>query len=331
MRSSFIREIRVIRGSVSGLFLTPLPPLKQTAMDTTMGAYTKSRRVAAGLAALLLALVWIDMAAAAICAPRVAEKLGVRFVEVCGGEAQAPFWISVAPMTCSAGEHETIDCPSVTPLLAGDSPVPMTARRVAVVDAVSAHRLCALRFAGHVATRAELERARSVLGLGALVVAEQRSPAGAFRFEPLPEWTADGACENPSKPGRNCRFARWPRADAPHAPMAEIRDCDARRVDPTDRAGVRVALGGRCAAPNWRWSGSAAGGALDELPCAVHLPDVAMPAAGAADFRLSCRPPDAQPPRAPAIGGADIAAFRCVVPSWALATFDPAPRTSGAP
>lgn len=43
------------------------------------------------------------------CSGRIAEKLGVRFVEVCGGNEQDSFWISVAPMPCSAGEHATPD------------------------------------------------------------------------------------------------------------------------------------------------------------------------------------------------------------------------------
>jgi hypothetical protein len=290
------------------------------------------------LVSLLPVLAWAGGASDTTrtdCAPRIAEKLGVRFVQVCGaGENDASFWISVAPMPCSTGEHETIDCPSITPLLIGGtaaaSPVPLTSRRVVVVDSFSAHRLCALRFAGRVATRVELESARAVLGLTALVVAEQSTPATEFRFEALPEWTADGECDNPSVPGERCRFARWPHAQARHAPMAEIRACDARAVGPSDRARTNTEIGGRCPAQGWSWDGLSAGASHD-LPCDVHLAGITTRVSGAEDFALTCRAPDLQPPRAPATDLGSIAAFRCVVPTWALATFDQPTAPSGAP
>jgi hypothetical protein len=251
------------------------------------------------------------------CGLRIGEKLGVHFVEVCGADG-ASFWISVAPMPCSAGEHETIACPSVTPLLAwraGTNPVALTARRAAMVDRVSAHRLCGLRFAGHVATRTELERARAARAVAAVIVSEPAAGTGEFRFDALPEWTADGACENPSAPGTRCRFARWPDAGARPATLAEVRACDARQIHTDEAPQTSVALGGRCPAPGWTWRG-AADTAGRELPCGVRVPN------SDARFALSCRAPAATPPAAPPDGG-DIAGFRCVVPTWALATFQP--------
>jgi hypothetical protein len=273
---------------------------------------------------LLPIAIWGGAAAgarAATCRPRVAEKVGVRFVEVCAGENQAPFWISLAPMPCSAGEHETVDCPSVTPLLAGESPGSLTSRRVAVVEAFTAHRLCGLRFAGHVATRSELKRARAVLGLTAVVVAEPPAPAAEFRFGLLPEWTADGECDNPTSPGSGCRFARWPNGAVGHAPMAEIRACDARVVGATEPARTSVEVGGACAARDWSWSTSRAG-EPQVLPCQLHLPDEPAESGVGANFALSCRTPDAQPSRAPLARGSLTAAFRCVVPTAGLAISD---------
>lgn len=256
------------------------------------------------------------------CSGRIAEKLGVRFVEVCGGNQQDSFWISVAPMPCSAGEHETIACPSVTPLLTSKTPVSLASRRVALVDGFTAHRLCALRFAGQIATRAQLERAREELGLAAVVVSERDAPATApkLHFEPLPEWTAEGRCDNPSVPGAECRFSRWPGADARNAPMAEIRACDARRAGPDDAARVRLGLGGNCPASD----GTADGDPADarRLPCTIAPARSSVNAADDAGFVLACHAPGAAPARAPADEGAELAGFRCVVPTWSLATFE---------
>lgn len=254
------------------------------------------------------------------CSGRIAEKLGVRFVEVCGGHDQDPFWVSVAPMPCSAGEHETIACPNVTPLLASRTPVSLASRRVALVDGFTAHRLCALRFAGQVASHAQLERAREALGLAAVVVSERAVPAPEFHFEVLPEWTAEGRCDNPSVPGADCRFSRWPGAETRNAPMAAIRACDARHARRDDATRVRLGVGGSC--PVGDRAADRDSGAARELPCAIGVARSTETGVGDADFVLACRAPGATPPRAPADEGADLAGFRCVVPTWSLATFE---------
>jgi hypothetical protein len=59
------------------------------------------------------------------------------------------------------------------------------------VDADVAHRLCAMRFAGRLPTRAELALTRRALGLEAVAVEAVTEPSGSLlSFRPVPEWGA---------------------------------------------------------------------------------------------------------------------------------------------
>jgi hypothetical protein len=250
------------------------------------------------------------------CVPRVGEKLGVRFVEVCAshtarfGDAEAhadealpAFRIAATPLPCSAGQHETVACEPVTSLEV--SPVPGKGKNrfldALVVDATVAHRTCTLRFGGRLPTPLEREQARRVLGLVSLRVREVPGPFAQVRLDDLPEWVAEGDCaKTPAKPGPGCRITPFPPVDArPRAADDVLLACIA---EPAGPYATGVPIGSECLERPLE-------GDLRSPGCALRMPD------SDARFELGCvavERPAAQRP-AP-----DQAAFRCVLPEHAL-------------
>ncbi len=249
------------------------------------------------------------------CRLRVAEKLGVRFVELCDPEGQTSLWISAAPMPCSEGQHETLECPKVVLLSRLPGMEPLISRNVAMVDAITAHRLCALRFAGRVATPAQRDRAAATLGLSAVAVTEKTGSATEFHIGPVPEWTSDGECVNPSLPGTDCRFTRQPEEVPLRAPIPRILDCDARSAGGGEHS-PSMEVETTCPAPGWDWQ--AEGEPWRKLPCGFRLIASARKKDGSDVFEFHCRIPTGEPRRASAASAPPTAAFRCVVPEWSL-------------
>lgn len=267
--------------------------------------------------------LWLAAAAAGAqapeappCVPRVGEKLGVRFVEVCAshtaafGDAEAhaeealpAFWIAATPLPCSAGEHETGACEPVTALEVSPREGKGKNRPLdaLVVDAVVAHRACTLRFGGRLPTPLEREQARRVLGLASLRVREVPGPFAKLRLDDLPEWVAEGDCAaTPAKPGPGCRITPFPPVEArPRAADDVLLACVA---EPAGPHATGVPIGSECVE-------RPSEGGVRSPACALSVPD------GKALFVLGCEAverPSAQRP-AP-----DQAAFRCVLPERAL-------------
>jgi hypothetical protein len=260
-----------------------------------------------------------------ICVPRVGEKLGVRFVEVCATSTKAfsdaerhpeielpAFWIAATPLPCSRGEHETVACERVTALETGAGGDPGANRTVnaLVVDGVSAHRTCALRFGGRLPTPLEREQARQVLALVTLRVRE--TEPGRVQLDDLPEWVEEGDCAaGPSKPGPGCRISPFPPVvTRPRGSSDVLLACTAAISESGARA---VPIGESCGARRDGQRGP---------ECVVGVPGTT------AQFELSCEaPPPAQ--RAPRQAEPELAAFRCAVPASALGRVEPPAQTSG--
>jgi hypothetical protein len=252
------------------------------------------------------------------CVPAVAEKIGVRFVRVCpratvdSSKPARPFWISVAPLGCSAGEHGTVACPPVTTLLQPPreipelrAPSPMIA---AVVEAYTAHKICTMRFAGRLPTRTERAHARAALGLASVVVSEPGA-GRPFRLREIAEWVTARPCEQPTDLGPECKQDRYPIGAISGVSWSMLAGCTASPV--ASSAFVPVELGGECAARR------GAEGSV-RLPCFV--PGLAFATSGpppstSTGFELSCEPPR-EGAEHPDDARSDIAAFRCVLPEW---------------
>lgn len=231
------------------------------------------------------------------CAKEHGMKLGVPFVRVCAPSRDDAVWVAAAPLPCSAGEHETMTCPFATPLMVSPESPTMAARRVMVTDAVSAHRTCAMRFGGRLPTPDERRELRRTQGLAAVVASALEG--GVVRLDELDEWTAVGACDNPSAPGPDCRYERFPGGSAADFSWASMLRCDAAAATRGDEA--TTALGGSCA-PN--------------APCVVQSPWMSSASAESRAHRLDCAAPPAAPEHPAA--RADVAAFRCILPRAAL-------------
>lgn len=256
--------------------------------------------------------------AAKPCTPRVGEKLGVRFVEVCAshtaefGDADAhephalpAFWIAAIPLPCSRGEHDEVACDPVTALEA--SPIGGAGKNrvvdALVVDATVAHRTCTLRFGGRLPTPLEREQARQGLGLASLLVREAPGPYAKLWLDDLPEWVAEGDCAStPAKPGPGCRITPFPPVTPrPRRSGEVLLACIA---EPAAVNAVSTAIGGEC-------SERPSEGGVRSPNCAVGVPGTG------ASFELGCEVK-------PRTGGdwrrADLAAFRCVLNERALGT-----------
>jgi hypothetical protein len=248
------------------------------------------------------------------CEPRVGEKLGVPFVHVCASDLGVesarfePFWISAVPLACSKGSHETVRCPSIVALAhpaSGESrgPRPIPASMATVIDSEVAHRICTMRFAGRLPTRAERARATDAMGLATMMVVVTDNPPTSFAFRPLAEWVTEVACDTPSVLEPSCGAGTYPTGASSQIPWDAIAACDSR---PRFDASAAVALGESCPVSHWDWTAGV-------LPCAIRSPAGPATRPTVPAFSLDCRPPapaERHPPDA-----ADVAAFRCVLPN----------------
>jgi hypothetical protein len=252
------------------------------------------------------------------CTPRVGEKLGVRFVEVCASDtsrfadaeahaAQAlpTFWIAATPLPCSQGEHDTVACDPVTALEASplEGPGKNRALDALVVDATVAHRLCTLRFGGRLPSPLEREQARHVLGLASLLVREGSGSFATLWLDDLPEWVAEGDCATtPAKPGPGCRITQFPPVLArPRSVGDKLLACIA---EPAREGARAVAIGGEC-------SERPSEGGVRSPDCAVRVPG------STAAFELGC---EEETRTGAARPQPEQAALRCVLPETALGT-----------
>jgi len=250
----------------------------------------------------------------AACTPRLAEKIGVTFVHVCPtGEGVAPFWISTIPMGCSAGAHETVPCPPVTAVVQPTNGLPDDFRsaqpkQAAVVEVYTAHKICTMRFAGRLPTRAERSRARSMLGLASVVVTESAATR-AFHFRELAEWVTEKACDQPTDLAPDCGAGPFPATSISAVRWDMLARCEAKAIASTGSALPFVDLGAECAASR------GADTTLLRLPCALRGPAHEGPRPAVAGFELSCGAPDASFVHPDKVLP-DLAAFRCVLPDW---------------
>jgi hypothetical protein len=255
------------------------------------------------------------------CRPGRGTKLGQPFARVCPDPEdphEPAFWIHAAPVPCSAGEHGEIECPTVTPLLAPENGVAVArfaSMGTPLVDASTAHRLCAMRFAGRLPTRRERARARDSLGLTTLSVVESKGSAGAhFDFRQVPEWVTEIPCDQPSVLGPECGATREPPESTTQMVGFTEWICDAEFVGATNAP--ILAVGESCP------SGAFDPGADRRLlPCAASIAVESGALSTRFGFELRCRvsaasPRSAGPRRDPAPDPAptEVAAMRCVVP-----------------
>ena len=238
--------------------------------------------------------------AAPTCAETRGDKLGVPFVRVCRPLSPDAWWVAATPLPCSDGAHELLECPTATSLMVEPATGPALSPRSALVtDAVSAYRTCAMRFGGRLPTAGERRHLATTQGLAAFVATAAAD--GTTQLAPLDEWTADGDCGNPSKPGADCRFARFPGARAATRDWGAMLRCEAS-VAPTEASlADAVGLDGSCRAG---------------APCLVRSPWFLSVDAPLRLHAIQCTPLAATPPHpAPR---ADVAAFRCVLPEAAV-------------
>lgn len=250
----------------------------------------------------------------AACTPRIAEKIGVKFVQVCPTEEGShPFWISTVPMGCSAGAHETVPCPPVTavvqPTLAlPDGFGPTAPKLAAVVEVYTAHKICTMRFAGRLPTRAERSRARALYGLSSVVVTESTATR-AFHFRELAEWVTEKACEQPTDLAPDCGAGPFPATSISAVRWDLLARCEAKPLARTGSTLPFIDLGSECAGLRGADTASL------RLPCALRGSAQAQGTSPVAGFELWCSAPDASLAH-PEKLLPDIAAFRCVLPEW---------------
>jgi hypothetical protein len=233
-------------------------------------------------------------AAGAECSSATVEKLGVRFTRLCASDRLDGGWIASIPMPCSPGAHGTMACPIATPILhEPESEGASTPREVMLIDASTAHRMCAMRFGGRLPSQVELAelRARS----DSAVVMAHGALDGRIEFNELPEWIGEGKCSHPTLPETNCRFELRPRTDfARTLPWRNMLSCELERVPGAVSADVALGRsckveGGKCLVER-RW-GKAAGRDVWRAACSA--------------VRLEGDYPKVD---------ADVAMVRCVVP-----------------
>lgn len=251
--------------------------------------------------------------ATAACEPRTTDKLGVPFSKLCpkdlpiAGAAFEPFWISSAPLPCSAGEHAGLRCPAVTPLAhptPGEARAPGEApsRLAAVLDADTAQSWCFMRFAGRLPTREERARAEVTLGLSAVMVAKSASDPVHFELRRLSEWVTESPCEAPNV--GKCQVGMYPSGARAPIPWDALVACDGAPLA-ADAGAPLLDVGETCPAPGFDWDAS--GG---KLPCAAKSVVERAPVLG---FALSCKRPGPTE-RHPDDDPGGTAAVRCVMP-----------------
>jgi hypothetical protein len=257
------------------------------------------------------------------CRFATGEKLGIGFYRVCPSSPdRPPFWIS-APLTCGQGEHGTVLCPEVTALVRAvglENGGAIAPRRAAMVDAFTAHRLCGMRFGGRLASGAQRSDARETLGLATLLVTQGRDTSGGLWLTELPEWIAEGKCDNPSMLGAKCRITTFPPAPLP-LPLAweALRACTAEPLGEAPAGREVSELGQDCAGTLATSEPPGRDRAGSTNACLLRDPG---PLRGA--YALRCDKP-ASTPHAPT-ARESTAAVRCVVAGSALGHIDEQPR-----
>lgn len=178
------------------------------------------------------------------CSVETVEKLGVRFVRLCDSDRLDGGWIAETPLTCSAGAHGTIPCPVATPLVRRDVPNVATPGTYMLSDGETAHRVCAMRFGGRLATAVELRELRGRMDAG--VVIAHRASDGALAFDELPEWIGEGGCSHPTLPEADCRFEMRPATKLVRTlPWRTLQSCE---LEPDTTADSATPLGRSCPA-----------------------------------------------------------------------------------
>ncbi|MEI8259853.1 MAG: hypothetical protein WCJ30_29715, partial [Deltaproteobacteria bacterium] len=121
-------------------------------------------------------------------------------------------------------------------------------------------------------------------------------------------------------PSDACHIARFEPTMAPETlPWDTMRSCAARTRSGVFAGPVLADPGMICPSASWSWGdGPDASGVRPAraLPCVLRSPS----GSGRA-FDLTCDPPGRPAPH-PEAGETETAAFRCVLPEAALATFD---------
>lgn len=246
------------------------------------------------------------------CTRAVARKLGLPFVRVCprdlglAGIEFEPFWIASAPVGCSAGEHETVLCPRVLALSVTESQ--HVSRMASVIDARTAHQVCAMRLNGRLPTRTERVRARDALGLSTAVISygpESRQ----LNLGELPEWVTETPWSQPTVLPAESGVGVFPSDASPALAETNTLSCVATAGTPEQ---ALVDLGESCAAGDWlRTADSNTRPTL--LPCALRGSRTLEPPS----YAVACEAP--RPTRRPPVAQSVVAAFRCVLPDIALA------------
>lgn len=254
-----------------------------------------------------------------VCVPRIAETIGVSFLRVCPsqlapGVDTAPFWISVIPMGCSAGEHETVRCPPVVALVQPRLSDPQALRSAssqlaAVVESDIAHKICTMRFAGRLPTGPERALARTALGLSSALVTESQD-VGGYRLQELPEWVTETACEQPTVLGPECGVRGFPSDATATIAWDRVTKCEVKPLAALDGRAL-IGIGGDCAISRT----AAEGGLLRDVPCAVRGPAADPRGRRDAAVALACHPREPAPARLSGLA-TDVAAFRCVIAEW---------------
>ena len=247
----------------------------------------------------------------------MAEKLGIPFLRVCpaelaAGVALAPFWVSVVPMGCSAGAHDTVRCPPVVTLAQprlADPPGFRSAssQLAAVVESDTAHAICAMRFAGRLPTRAERALLRAALGMSSVLVTESNE-IGGYRLQEVPEWVTEIACDQPTILAPECGVRGFPSDATPTIPWELVTPCEPTPLAALDARAI-IGIGGECPASRKE------GAALRDLPCVVRGPAADTRGRRDAAISLVCHPRAPAPERLSGLAP-DVAAFRCVIPEW---------------
>lgn len=250
------------------------------------------------------------------CTPRTGEHLGILFAKLCPqdlagtGAVFEPFWIAAQQLGCSAGEHDTLRCPTVTALqhpAPGEERAPSAARRslAAVVESNIAQSVCYMRFGGRLPTRQERARAEAAMGLASVIVSQSAGTPRNFELMRLAEWVTETPCQTSNAAG--CSPSPYPSGPRRPIPWDGLASCEGTPLS-ADAGAVLLALGEICPAPDFTWDGGAG-----QLPCAVRSPATRASVAG---FALSCSPPEPAKPH-PEDDVSKTAAFRCVLPGTA--------------
>ncbi|MFO0572277.1 MAG: hypothetical protein U0263_42035 [Polyangiaceae bacterium] len=162
------------------------------------------------------------------------EQLSIPFAKLCSrdlsvaGARFEPFWIAAQQLGCSAGEHDSLSCPSATALqhpTLGETRAPSAAKRslAAVVSASTAQTVCFMRFGGRLPTREERARAEAAMGLASVMVAQSTTAPTHFELIRLAEWVTETPCQTSNI--KNCSPALYPSGGRRKIPWSTLAAC----------------------------------------------------------------------------------------------------------